>query len=334
MSGGSKTLRILLLISLTVVAGPVGGEDRVTLRGPSGVGRVSHTGTVIDYTGRELVIQSRDRSNVHRLPVDDVIEISTNYLPAHAEGRKLLSAGDVSAAQKLLEPAYENESRDWVRREILALLVQCALYRGDHLAAAERFLMITASDPQTPYFYLAPLVWSEGPPDSALAARALTWLQSKNDVARLLGASVLLARPPFGDQSQATLRELASSGNLPLQRHAQLQLWRLRAHRPDISVNAVRQWERQLDELPRAARAGAFLLLADAYRQTGDPAHALACLLRTGLSGTPHRTLAAQALQSAARLAEQTGDRQTAQAVAAELQTRFADLAVTSTPVK
>ncbi|HTN00892.1 MAG TPA: hypothetical protein VL132_03395 [Planctomycetaceae bacterium] len=330
MSGRSTSLRILLLIGLAFSAGPVRGEDRVTLRGPSGVGRVSHTGTVIDYNGRELVIQSRDRSNVHRLPVEDVIEISTNYLPAHAEGRKLLRAGDVAAAQKLLEAAYENESRDWVRREILSLLVQCALYRGDHLAAAERFLMITASDPQTPYFSLAPLVWNEAPPESALAARALTWLQSKNDVARLLGASVLLARPPFGDQSQATLRELASSGNLPLQRHAQLQLWRLRAHRSDISVNAVRHWERQLDDLPRAARAGAYLLLADAYEQTGDPSHALACALRTGLSGTPHRALAAQALRSAERLAERTGDRPTAQAVAAEIQSRFSDLTVTA----
>ena len=59
--------------------------------------------------------------------MEDVVGISTNYLPAHAEGRKLLAAGDATAAQKLLESAYDDESRDWVRREILSLLVGIAV---------------------------------------------------------------------------------------------------------------------------------------------------------------------------------------------------------------
>lgn len=332
MRAGALALLGLGLAAVLLAEKPAAGDDRVTLRGASTAGKVIYTGTVVDYTGRELVFQSRDRSSVRRISSEDVLEISTNYLAAHAEGRKLLAAGNVAAARQQLETAYDDESRDWVRREILSLLVQCALYRGDQLTAGEQFLQIAASDPETPYFYLAPLVWSEEPPDSALAARALTWLNANDDVSRLLGASVLLTRPPFGERSQKVLRELAASPNQVLQRHAQLQLWRLRARLPEVSHNEVRRFERQLDELPRAARAGAYLLLAEGYGQIGDPAHALACLLRTGLSGTPHRTIAAQALQAAARLAEQSGDQRTAQAVATELQTRFADLVVTSDP--
>lgn len=328
MHGGLRLLGAVGLATLILIQRPVAAEDRVTSRGASGVGRVIYTGTIVDYTGRELLFQSRDRTAVRRLDPDDVIEISTNYLPAHAEGRKLLNAGDPEAARKLLEAAYDDESRDWVRREILSLLVQCALYRGDQLAAADGFLRIAASDPQTPYFYLAPLVWSDGPPPAALAARALTWLDSKSDVARLLGASVLLTRPPFDSRSQKVLEELAGSPNRPLQRHAQLQLWRLRLPRPDISQNEVRRFERLLDDLPRAGRSGAYVLLATGYEQIGDPAHALACLLRAGLSGTPHRSIAVQALENAIRLANQMGDERTAQSLSTELQTRFPDLAV------
>ena len=302
----------------------VTAEDRVTFRSASAGARISQFGTVVDYTGRELILQSRDRTDVRRMPSDDVLEISTNYLPAHADGRQRLAAGEPAAARELLERALEEESRDWVRREILALLVQCALATGDQITAGERFLQITNSDPETLYFSLAPLCWSESPVSPALAARGLTWLQSKKEIPRLLGASVLLYRRPFDEQAQTTLRDLASSGNPVLQRHAQLQLWRLRVGKPEVDSQELGRWERLLDDLPRAARTGAFTLIAAGYEKVGDPAHALACYLRAGLDSAGQRTLARAALEAALRIARETADRRSEAVIATELQTRFA----------
>ena len=165
----------LLLLVIWLVASAAFAQDRFVKRTPSG-SRIGVGCSIHDYTGREIVFQAKAGGPVQRVPRRDVLEVSTNYTAPHTEARTLLEAGKAKEAFAKLEEALDQERRTWVRREILATQVKCALWDGDRIAAGERFLAIVESDADTLYFPLMPLAWSEERPSDELIRAARKWL--------------------------------------------------------------------------------------------------------------------------------------------------------------
>lgn len=309
----------LPLLLMSLASTPVAAQDRVTLRGTGGQGQIIVSGTILEYTGRGLAIQGSDQDRIRRLVPSEIISISTRQLAAHQQGTTALRQGDWDQALQFLTSAFTEESRPWVRREILAGLVAVDLGQNNIEQAGLHFLQITQDDEETPHFHLAPLAWTSESADVAFAAVASEWLNSRNDVARLLGASWLLGHGSYHSRAEEALNQLARSANLPLQRHAQWQLRRRRSGNSDPIESEVRRWERQLDTSQPVDLAGPCLLLAQSWEQLGNPTHALALQLRAGLSGSAHRQVVIHALERALSLAEQIGDPAAAQVAAQEL---------------
>ena len=119
--------------------------------------RLPLNGLVEDYTGRELTIHVRTGNSLRRYARSEVVEVQTSYTVHHEKGRELFTSGHADEAAVELSAALKDEDRAWVRREILALLVKCALWTGDYRTAVSRFLPIADSDPETFHFSVAPL---------------------------------------------------------------------------------------------------------------------------------------------------------------------------------
>ena len=215
-----------VLIALMTLACLAQAEDRLQLRTASG-SRIGVACSISDSTGREVVYQTKAGGPIKRVPRRDVLEISTSYNVSHTAGRELLSRGQAQAAFDKLDQALDEENRTWVRREILATLIRCALWDGNRIAAGERFLAIGESDPETMYFPLMPLSWNDAPPGEGLQRAARSWLtQTSSPAAQLLGASHLLTDPKHAAEALRVLKGLAKETQVDLQRLGQMQLWR------------------------------------------------------------------------------------------------------------
>jgi len=320
------TSAALLQVSLLCAADPVvtaPGTDRVVVQPAGKAGRVTVTGDIEDYTGRGLVLQTRRGTGVSRFAREEVIEVTTNYVPQHVAGRKLFAEGRIAEADAAFKAALDDENRTWVRREILAAQVKCALWDGDDRRAAQRFLPIAESDPDTIYFGLMPLVWSEKPPASVSLADAQRWLQSESAAARLLAASWLY----HSDRAAAmkTLQSLASGPQPTVQRLAQMQLWRVRLDAGNVSAAELQRWATLVEELPADLRAGPLFLLGRGYAQHHDWLNAAAAWLWLPLELPEHRHLAAEAQYRAADALARAGDVAASRQQAQELVLRFDD---------
>jgi hypothetical protein len=324
------------LISLIVWTGCVtaaSADDRVVIQPVSSSSRMTIAGHVLDYHGRELTMQTGVGQGIKRFPRAEVVEVTTTYLEPHERGLKLLAEGRAKDADAAFETALDEETRAWVRRSLLAEQIKCAWWTGDYSRAAGRFLPIAESDPQTWYFGLMPLVWTEEPPATARASEARGWLRSPNPAARLLGSSWLLTGPDR-QAAEAILSDLASDTNRQVQRLAQAQLWRLRLAEGPLPVVELRRWEHALHEMPTELRAGPRFLLGRGYAQRQDALAAAANWLWLPFQFPELRTLAAAAQERAAEQLLSAGDPIGARTLANEVGVRYADLPVAQRALK
>ncbi|HEY4260139.1 MAG TPA: tetratricopeptide repeat protein, partial [Schlesneria sp.] len=157
----------LLCVSLITATAICSGQDRVIIQQPGG-SRLPYSGYVDDYTGREVILRTKAGEGFKRFPREDVIQVQTAYTAHHEKGRQLLSNGKAAEAKVELTQALKEEDRGWVRREILAQLVRCALWNGNYRAAVPLFQSIVESDPETIHYGLAPLAWGDTASDAGL----------------------------------------------------------------------------------------------------------------------------------------------------------------------
>lgn len=303
---------------------PTVAEDRVLIQQPGG-SRLPVTGLVEDYTGRDLTIRLKVGDKLRTYPRAEVIEIQTAYTQRHEKGRQLLANGHATEAAVELNAALKEEDRAWVRREILALLVKCALWDGDYRTAVTRFLPILESDAETFHFNVAPLAWSDEPPRADLFNEAKAWLAEKSPVSKLFGASHLLADPASTAEAEAALRFLSRESNVRVQRLAQMQLWRQRMKSGSATPSELARWEAAVEELPTELRAGGYFVLGQAYRRQREPERAATALLWLPLVYDADRHLAARACFEAAEMLESFGDKAQATNLFSEVVFRFGD---------
>ncbi|MCH7686621.1 MAG: hypothetical protein IH899_08075, partial [Planctomycetes bacterium] len=217
------------------------------------------------------------------------------------------------------------ETRTWVRREILAMLVRCDLQEGDLTSAGIRFLLLVKSDPATRHFKLIPLVWSERALKRDLKDAARGWLNGKLEVERLLGASILLADRDYGRRAGIELESLATCTYLNVRMLARAQLWRSKLREGNLSKDDLVRWESRIESLPETLRGGPYYLLAQGHFQRRETGLAVNAILWLPLVYDHDHFLAAQACLEAAGALFDMGRRTEAMTLYREITVRFAD---------
>jgi tetratricopeptide (TPR) repeat protein len=300
-------------------------DDRVVLQRANMSARVTITGIVEDYTGAEISIRTEAGEPVRTYPSAEVMEIQTAQTDFQTRGLRLLAEGKAAEAVPELEQALKQESRTWVRREILAALIRCGLRQGDFGAAGTRFLALVKNDPATRHFRLIPLVWAPESISREARGAARVWLEGTTEPARLIGASLLYEDPESGKEARAVLKQLSSSSDPRVRGLAQMQAWREEALRGNPGARQTAQWQRRIDQLPEELRTGPAYLLGRAYLAVRDYELAAATFLWIPLIDDHDARLAARAGLEAGRALELIGQSAEARTLFVEIIERFSD---------
>lgn len=308
--------RWCLLLAVLLTASPgARGEDTVVLRSPSGRERQQVSGTVLDYTGQQLVLR-RSSGQDERYDGRRVVDVRSEWTAPHAEAEKLLAEGKPAEALIQLREALKAEPRTWVRRRIIARTVSAYYETGQVEAAGNAFTLLVGSDPETPYFAVIPLAWLPSATSAAVESRAAQWLAAESPAVRLLGASWLLVSPRRSAATQA-LETLARDEDPRVAFLASAQLWR--GATATVTDQQLEQWTQLVERMPDELRAGPYLLLAQGYARREQAQQAALYYLRLPILFPEQRTLAAEALLAAGRQLEQLGRPEEAEPLYREL---------------
>lgn len=318
----TRTRLALFTFYFSLFGLPVPAEDRVTVRTESGAGAAVLVGQVVDWTGQTLRIQTGD--DVRQVDGDRVVDVRSPKSKTHDDGLKAFEAGKPADANKLLAQALAEEPREWMRREILAVLTRVDLARGDRAAAMTDFLALIESDPSTRHFGVIPLDWGTTPPETGAAAAARPWLRSGgSDLERLLGASTLLFDTADGQLAYDALNKLATTTDRRIFTLARAQMWRRTLSRGDVPEGEIERWEDRLEEIPEPLRGGAHSLVGRAWADAGNPERAAAALLWLPLVYDADAPLAAASAVAAANEVAKIGRTADAVVLYREVLSRF-----------
>ncbi|MFZ5829299.1 MAG: hypothetical protein ACOY3P_04390 [Planctomycetota bacterium] len=293
---------------------PARAED-TALIATSGGGRARLSGRVVDFTGRELLVELPG-GRQQTAPGRAVVSIDTSRNPRHEQADAAFAVGDFSQAVGLYQQAMEAEPRAWVRRALVAQEVWCHRFLGAMDRAGEAFLLLLRSDPETPYFACIPLGWTPRHPTPQLEAAARQWLTRSEPAAALLGASHLL---PTAARAQAASKLVTLAGD-PDPRIAALataQTWR--AALTGASAEQIAAWQRMAEQMPAELLAGPRLVIGFGQAQQKQWESAALGFLHPPILFPDERDLAALGLLEAGRALESAGQRADAVRLCREL---------------
>ena len=314
---------LCLLLTTSVVFAQQQPVDKVVLQRKGSSSRITRSGIIVDFTGTKLTIRSRKNTSVNTYDADEVVEVRTPQTEQHRKGLKSFARGDIERAVASLELAMIEETRDWVRRDILAMIVRCALRRGDLIAAGSKFLALWQSDPTTRQFKLAPLTWGTRNITAALRSESLGWINLNTEASRLLGARHLLTDERHAARAKNEMNELASSIDLRIRLLARAQLWRLRIREGNLTPSEMKRWQSKIEEMPEDIRGGPFYVLGRGYLVRREYDRAATALLWVPLVYDDDTHLAARACLEAADALREVGQSGQSRALYREVTTRF-----------
>lgn len=244
-------------------------RDKITFRRDNG-SLIRVNCYITDYNGKRIQYRLRDGGTLQTKPADEVVGIETPQMREHIDGLKLLGEGKTAEAAAEFEKALRQESREWLRRDILALLVKCALRQNDYARAGSRFLLLYQSASETRHYELIPLLWPPKPPTAKLKAQAERWMNLDDPTAKLLGASALLFDRDRAGVAEVELKRLGVNADRRVQQLSLVQLWRkdLRnAQQGEPSDIKLTSWLTSIDSIPKNLRGGAWFLLGEARKR-------------------------------------------------------------------
>lgn len=262
-------------------------------------------GTIRAYDNETLtvtIVSGRDQ----QIPSARVSRLESRWDQRQLEADKFFAAGEFGKAEALYRQALQHEMRPWARHRLVVQVSWSEQGAGQWADAANTFLKsVLGSNPRTPYFAAIPLQWKTAAPSPSMERFSKTWLVDENNpAANLLGASWLLASPER-ELSIQVLKHLAVGPDPQIAFLAETQLWRLQT--PTVSAEGIEGWEKMLERMPPALRAGPSYLLGHALRRTGREQDALIAWMRVPLQYPRHRLLAAESLLATARYYQATG---------------------------
>jgi tetratricopeptide (TPR) repeat protein len=269
-------------------------EDTIWLRSTGTTQRIyAHQGTIADYTGETLSLESGTR-----FPAERVMRVDSTWTASKQAGDTALAEHDFAKALTFYQRSLREETRRWVRRMILVRMVECYRDSGKLDVAAAAFLALLKDDPTTRHFDAIPLTWYSASDVRVDATKARGWLGSKDATTRLIGASHLLN----SSDRRAALEVLDALSILPDTRIAllaQAQIWRTRiaASKP----HEPPQWAAAIAKLPEPLRSGPSFVVAGAFAHHKQPKRAAELYMRVPILHEKQYHLAAQSLWEASR---------------------------------
>lgn len=313
------------VLAFLVVHGGLPAQDQVVLQVEGQSSRMVLPCQIVDYTGEKITVQFKSGAAQKSYPAEQVVEVRTDWLDSHERGRKLFAERHVDDAVRSLQEALVAEKRTWVRREILALLIRCALRQGDRATAGTRFLMLVESDRSTRHFGLIPLVWAPEAVAEAAKTQARAWLSQEADVARLLGVSLLLDDGQLGETAQQELPALLRSSDERVRQLAQAQSWRVKLRKLDVSDLELQRWDSRVQAMAASLRGGPSYLLGRGWAMRREHDRAATAFLWLPLMDDSDPRLAARAGFEAAESLRRLGQTDDARRLLREIATRFPD---------
>lgn len=298
------------------------GEDRVTFQPVGTSSPITMIGTIMDYTGRDLLLRALD-GNPQYIPSEEIVEVNTHYNQAFRDGITDYEQHQIDTALQKFIAAYDQEPRAWVDREIASWIVRLSLATGDESTAFRYFREIIKTDPQSRHWGIAPLIWSPRKLNSELLKSFRPLLISQRPGDRLLATSVLLFDEVSGTLAERELGILASDPNPCISRLARAQLWRASLAKNEITDNILENWREQIDQMPSTLRPGPQYLLGRGFSRLGEPRLAAAEFLKLTILYGSQDSLTARATLEAAESVERTGLTQEANLLYREMMVRF-----------
>jgi hypothetical protein len=303
---------------------PAKQADQVVVAGADGRSPPTKwTGEILDYTGHELRLKLPN-GHEKTFPAARVLAESTPVGPEQQAGDTAWAEGNFRLALGHYRAALEgqHETREWVRRKILAQIVWCYKSLGEWEPACDYFLILMARDRTTQYFDCLPLAWLSEEPSPTLERKAKEWLtQAETPAATLLAASHLL---PTADRTAAlaALSRLSTDRDQRIALLAQAQGWRTVAFQ--ATDKQVAAW-RQVDaKIPEALRAGPEFVIGSALVGRRPEEGAL-WYLRAAILYPRERQVAAAALAGAAAVLDKLDRHEQAQVLWAEITRSYPD---------
>ena len=318
-------LQLTTLLIFSVLASAASAEDKVVLLLKGGSSRITISGTIVDYTGRSIQIRPRAGMAVKTYPTSQVLEVHTSQSTAHSRGLELLADYRTREAVLNFEKAIALEPRTWVRRELLALLIQCETRLQDYAGAGSHFRLLAKSDANSNDFKLIPLFWAREILKEEARKAATGWILTDSDIDQLIGASWLLFNSKYSEMASNTLKELSTSTDERVRLLAKAQLWRLQLRGRDISRFELQRWESRIERMPEELRGGPYYLLGAGHLLRQEHERAAAALLWTALVYDFDHQLAARACLKAAETMKQLGQKDEAKNLFREVAIRFRD---------
>lgn len=320
---------ITLAIAALILSGPgslsADEDDRIAVRMPGAAGLVVQSGIIVDYTSESLYLQIGSDRSVKMFRASDVLEYATPRTSEHLRALEALKNADFDTAVSQLQSALKTERRAWMRREILARLVQSHMARGDSLTAGETFLTLLRAKSETRFFHVIPLAWAPSPVPTALKDQARQWLADESEAAQLMGASLLINDPLQSDIARATLTELYTSTDPRIHKLAQAQRWRVSLLEQPPSDTLIADWKRHIDSMPDRLRGGPRYVLGRGLWERREYDRAAAALLWVPLVYDWDRQLAARATLEAADALVECGQKAEAASLYREVLSRYAE---------
>jgi len=310
-------LAALAALPLLVFTPQAWSQDTVyLLPADDGSGRLKVSGEIVDYTGKELRLRvptGKERT----IPTQRVASISTRLSAEHTAADAFFARNDFRQALEQYRRVLSgnHESRDWVRRQILAQIVWCQRSLGQTEEAVDSFLSLVGRDPTTQFFDCIPLTWLPAQGPAGLEKKAHAWLAQTNvPAAELIAASYLLST----ERAVAVERldRLSTDLDPRIAGLAEAQRWRATSF--NVSDVELNRRLRGIERIPSSLRAGPYYVVGSALAAR-KPDDAALALLRVPIAYPRERALAASALRMAGACLEKSGQTQEATTLYQEL---------------
>lgn len=288
---------------------------------------VQRQGEIADLAGNQLMFRGPSGA-VETLSLDSITDWRTTWTATKQQADALYLEKKYAEAAPAYLRAREEEQRPWARRQIMARLIECYSATGNVAAAAEEFVLVASSDPETMTWEIAPLAWRAVDDQNALA-RAQQWIRdARNPTKQLLAASWLLS----GAQRQeaaTVLQSLSTSMNKRIATLAVIQLWRTRiiSSPPDEPVT----WLAGLERLPVETRPLGYFCVGEAFARHNQPEKAALAFMRIPILHPRTQALAAEALLAAGTQLEKMDRREQAASLYREVLSDYATLPAATT---
>ena len=253
-----RTFILLLLLVTSPTFGVVLADEVVTVDSRGKESR--RKGQIVDYKGNKLTLRTPSGRET-KIPSTSIKRLDADWLPAHQQADQFYEVADYQQAVDSYRSAFRDEKRRWVKRQLLARVVQCQANTGREAEACRNFARLISDDPETVHFHAIPLTWQNEPTPPDVAALVTPWLNdSSNPATQLMAASWLLVT---NQDAKRILKELARSDFKAVADLALAQYWRTEL----LTINESRLefWKNHVDQMSIEMRGGSYYLLGVSY---------------------------------------------------------------------